>query len=214
MWSVRRQAAVLFVVGLVAGLATLFGPEERLGGVDLGATGAALFGLVLVAAVALFARGAEEIFPEGSSVAERRAWIGIFFIGFVLLSFLRFMWALAQVTELPQTLDAIYAKHFLQHLFGLILAWKLMAYLIARRAGGVPLDERDLNLEHVAERAGDVALTAIIIGCVCVLAFTPVEMLAWWLAPIVLANLLIGLLIARSLVEHLVLTFAYFAARR
>jgi uncharacterized membrane-anchored protein len=214
MWSARRQAAVILAVGAVTGLAALFGPAERWGGVDLGATGAALFTLTLLTAIVLFARRAEQIFPDDSSVAERRAWIGTLFIVLVLLSFLRFMWALSHEPDPPQILDYLFAKHFLQHLFSLIVAWKVLSHLIGRHAGAVQLDERDLRLEHAAVRVGDVALIAIIIACVCALAFVPAPLLAWWLAPIVLANLLLGLLIARGLVEHLVLTFAYIAARR
>ena len=214
MWSARRQAAAILAVGVVAGLAALFGPAERWGGVDLGATGAALVGLTLLAAIVLFARRAEQIFPDDSSVAERRAWIGTLFMVFVLLSFLRFMWALSHQPVPPRTLDDLYAKHFMQQLFGLLLAWQVMSYLIGRHAGAVQLDERDLRLQHSAARAGDLALTVIIVGCVCILALLPASMLAWWLAPIVLANLLIGLAVARSLVEHLVLAFAYFAARQ
>jgi hypothetical protein len=214
MWSVRRQAAVLLVIGVVAGFAALCGPAERWGGLDIGASGSALFALVLLAGIVLLARRGNEVFPEDSSVAEQRSWIGIFFIAFVLLSFLRFMWALSHQPVPPRTLDDLYAKHFMQHLFGLLLAWQVMSYLIGRHAGVVQLDERDLRLQHSASRAGDLALTAIIIGCVCTLALLPASMLAWWLAPIVLANLLIGLLIARSMVEHLVLALAYLAARR
>jgi hypothetical protein len=214
MWTARRQAAVLLGVGAVTGLLALFGPAERWGGVDLGATGAALFFLTLLAAIALFALRADQVFPEDFSVAERRAWIGILFVVLVLLSFLRFMWALSHEPAPAQTLDDLYAKHFLQHLFSLIVAWKVLSHLIGRPSGAVQLDERDLRLEHSAVRAGDVALTAIIIAGVCALAFVPAPSLAWWLAPIVLANLLIGLLIARALVEHVVLTCAYIAARR
>ena len=48
---------------------------------------------------------------------------------------------------------------------------------------------------------------------VVVLAAFPAAQLAWWLSPIVLANVLIGLLIAKSLVEYLALTLQYRAAR-
>ena len=76
-------------------------------------------------------------------------------------------------------------------------------------------DERDLRLRHRADRAGDWALTLIVINGIIVLASVPRELLSWWLAPIVLANVLIGLLIAKSLVEHVVLTLSYrsFAGR-
>ena len=217
MWSARRQAAVLLAIGIVTGLAALLAPAARIVGVDLGATGSALFGFVLLAYIVLFSRSADDVFPEDSSVAERRAWIGSLFLGLVLLSFLRFMWVLSHEPTLPATLDDFYARHFMQHLVGLVVAWQLLSYMVGRRAGTVQLDERDLRLQHAASRAGDWVLTVIVIVAVCALALLPAllpaPLLAWWLAPIVLANLLIGLLTARSLVERLVLTLAYRVAR-
>jgi hypothetical protein len=214
MWTARRQATALLTIGMVAGLATLFGPDERTGGVDVGATGASLFVLSLIAAMVLFALRSREIFPDDASVAEQRAWIGALFIGFILLDYLRFMWMVWQLPEPPPTPTAILASHFLRRLFVLIGVWAVISHLIGRQAGAVQTDERDLRLQNVSTRAGDMMLTLIIMACVCLLALTPAPLLEWWLSPIVLANVLIGLLIARSLVEHIVLTFAYFAARR
>jgi uncharacterized membrane protein len=213
MSSAQRQAAVLAGIALVTGLAALFGPAERWGGVDIGATGSALFGLTLVTSVIFFARR-PEVFPDNASVAEQRAWIGLLFIGFVLLSFLRFMGAVSHQPEAPRTINDLYALHFLQHLFSLLVAWQLISHLVGRHAGTIQLDERDLRLQHAAHRAGDWMLTVVLVACICALALLPASLLEWWLAPIVLANLLIGLLIGRSLVEHLVLTLAYWAARR
>jgi hypothetical protein len=214
MWSARRQASVLLAIGVLAGLATLFGPGERVGSVDVGASGAMVFVLSLIAAIVLFALRAHEVFPEDASVTEQRAWIGALFIGFVLLDYLRFMWTVWRLPEPPPTLDAVYALQFLRRLFVLIVVWEVISHLIGRRAGEVQTDERDLRLKNVSARAGDWSLTVIIVCCVCLLALTPAPLLTWWLSPIVLANVLIGLLIARSLVEHVVLTIAYFAARR
>jgi hypothetical protein len=214
MSKARRQGAVLVIAGGVAGLAALFAPAERWGGVDLGATGAALFVLALVAVIVLVARRAPELFPAQASVAEQRAWIGLVFIGWILLSFARFMWAMAQGSEPPQTLDQLYASHFMQRLFILIVAWEILSYLVGRRGDGVELDERDLRLKYSAARVADVALKATLIVCICVLALVPTALIGWWLAPIVLANLLIGVLIGRSVIEHAVLTGSYFLARR
>jgi hypothetical protein len=214
MWTARRQATALLAIGLAAGLAALFGPDERAGDVDVGATGAALFFLSLIAATVLFALRPHEVFPEDVSVGEQRAWIGALFIGFVLLAYLRLMWTMRQLPEPPSSATAVLASHFLRRLFVLIIAWAVISHLIGVRAGEVQTDERDLQLHDIATRAGDLSLTLIIVGCVCVLSFAPRVLLAWWLEPIVLANVFIGLLIARSLVEHIVLTFAYLAARR
>jgi hypothetical protein len=182
--------------------------------VDVGATGASLFVLSLIAALVLFALRSGEVFPEDASVAERRAWVGALFIGFVLLDYLRFMWMVWQLPEPPSTPIAILAAHFLRRLVVLISVWAVISHLIGRPAGVVQTDERDLRLQNVSARAGDLVLTLIIVGCVCLLALLPAALLEWWLSPLVLANVLIGLLIARALVEHVVLTFAYFAARR
>lgn len=214
MWTARRQATVLLTISVAAGLATLFGPDEPIGGVNVGATGASLFMLSLIAALVLFARRSGEVFPDDASVAEQRAWIGALFIGFVLLDYLRFMWMVWQLPEPPSTPMVVPASHFLRRLFVLISVWAVISHLIGRQAGVIQTDERDLRLQNVSARAGDLVLTLIIVGCVCLLGLTPAALLEWWLAPLVLANLLIGLLIARALVEHVVLTFAYFAARR
>jgi hypothetical protein len=154
------------------------------------------------------------VFPDDASVAEQRAWVGALFIGFVLLDYLRFMWAVWQLPEPPSTPAAVHAPEFLRRLFILIVVWETISHLIGRRAGEIQTDERDLRLKNVSSRAGGWSLTAVIVSCVCVLAVTPAPLLAWWLSPIVLANVLIGLLIGRSLVEQVVLTMAYFAARR
>ncbi len=47
MWTVRRVWAVFISLAVLACLANLFGPAERWWGVDLGATGAAVFHLAL-----------------------------------------------------------------------------------------------------------------------------------------------------------------------
>lgn len=69
----------------------------------------------------------------------------------------------------------------------------------------VELDERDLRMRHFAVRAGDWALTLGVIAVVVLLAFVPAERLAWWLLPLVAANMMIGFLLGRSFLEHALL---------
>jgi hypothetical protein len=213
MQSVRRQALILLFLGLLAAFAALFGPAEPWGPVDVGATGAALFTLVLAAAIWLFARHGDEVFAEEMSLVERRAWVGLIFLTIVLASFATQLWALSRHQLVPEGIGGLLSHQFTQRLGTLIIAWSLISYLIGRAAAGIEADERDLLLRHRADRAGDWALTLIVIASVCVLVSVPQSRLAWWLEPIVLANVLIGLLIARSFVEHLVLTYAYRAGR-
>jgi len=213
MWSVRRQAWVIAVVGGVGALAAILGPSDRWGGVDLGATGAALCVLALVAFIALCATRGDQVFPEHMSVAERRAWVGLAFITLILAKFMRQLWVLSGSAVVPEYIHGLFAHQFVQSLFTLIIGWAVISHLIGRAAGGLEADERDLRLRHRADRAGDWAFTLIVIAGICVLASVPAPMLAWWLSPIVLANLLIGLLIAKSLVEHVALALAYRAGR-
>jgi hypothetical protein len=209
MGSSGRQATILLVMGGLAALAALFGPDAAWGRVDLGAVGAALFMLTLGMAIWLFAARGEAVFPEDMSVAERRTWVGLAFISIVLLSFARHLWSLSLHDSAPQGPDSLFARHFVERLVPLIVAWSVISHLIGRRSGGIEIDERDLRLRHRADRASDWAFTLIVVAGIVVLAWAPPDWLAWWLAPIVLANLLIGLLIARSLFEHLVLAISY-----
>ena len=212
MWPARRLAKTLLLVGGFAALAALFAPAAPWGAVDLGATGAAVFMMSLAVAIWLFTVRGDSIFPDETSLAERRAWLGLVFVTVVLLSYTRQLWALSQGGQVPHGIEALFAHHFMQRLVTLVIAWSLLSYLLGRNAG-IEADERDLRLQRRADRAGDWALTLIVIGCVVVLAVVPAARLAWWLSPIVLANVLIGLLIARSLVEHFALTLQYRAAR-
>jgi hypothetical protein len=213
MWSARRQAWVLLVMGGLGALAAILGPSGRWSGVDIGATGAAVCVLTLIAAVVLFATRGDQVFPEHMSVAERRAWVGLAFITVILARFARQLWVLSGRAEVPEYLHGLFAHQFVQSLITLVIAWALISHLIGRDATGMQADERDRRLRHRADRAGDWAFTLIVIAGICVLASVPAPLLSWWLSPIVLANLLIGLLIAKSLVEHIALTLAYRAGR-
>jgi len=213
MRSVQRLAWVLLLVALAGTLGALFGPSGRWGGVDLGGTGAAVLMLALGGAVWLFAVRSDQVFPEHMSVSERRAWVGLAFIVVILASFARQLWVLSGSASIPESIHGLFAHQFIQRLITLIIAWSVISSLIGRRAGEVETDERDLRLRHRADRAGDWAFTLIVIAGICVLASIPAPLLAWWLSPIVLANLLIGLLIAKTLVEHVALALAYRAGR-
>jgi hypothetical protein len=213
MHSSQRLGAILLIGGVLAGSAALFGPDERVWGVDVGATGALLFAVVLGGAIWLFSVRGATVFPEEMSVAERRAWIGLVFVGFVLFVLARHLWMLWEHELVPRSPHDFFGRQFVQQLIVPLIVWGILSHLIGRAAGGVEEDERDLRLRRRADRAGDWTLTLIVIACISVLASVPAIHLEWWLAPIVLANVLIGLLIAKSLVEHIVLAAAYRFAR-
>jgi len=213
MHSSRRLAWILLSLGVVAAIAALFGPTERWGGIDIGATGASLFAGAMLCGIWLFVARGETVFPDDMSIAERRAWVGFLFIGIILLSFSRHLWMLWANEIAPVSHDQFVGRHFIQRLILLIIVWSVISHLIGRSSGGIEVDERDLRLRHRADRVGDWAFTLIVIGCIAVLASVPATLLAWWLDPIVLANVLIGLLIVKSFVEHAALTTSYRVGR-
>lgn len=205
----KRFVWGLLALGVVTAIAATFGPTTRWLGVDIGATGAALFMIAMGAAIWMFAVRGDTIFPDDMSVAERRAWVGLIFIGIILLSFARHLSVMSANAIVPDFSDRFFGRHFVQRLLAMIVIWSVIAHLIGRTAGGVEKDERDLRLRHRADRVGDWAFTLIVIAGISVLASVPAAYLEWWLEPMVLANVLIGLLIVKSFVEHIALAYTY-----
>jgi hypothetical protein len=209
MRTSRRLQCLLLLLGGATAIAAAFGPATPWNGVDIGATGATLFMAVLAAAIWFFAAKGDTMFPDDMSVAERRAWVGLVFVGIVLMTFARHLWLLWEHEIVPVSHQQFFGRHFVQRLVVLIVVWSVISHLIGRAAGGIEADERDFRLRHRADRVGSWAFTLIVIACISVLASVPAALLDWWLAPVVLANVLIGLLIVKSFVEHVALTFTY-----
>jgi len=214
MWSAARLWQVLVVMAAMAALATLFGPADRWWGVDIGATGASLFFLSVAGLITLLALRANEVFPEDWSLTERRSWVGLLVTALILVTFAKFIWVLAQVDPVPTRIGDLPGRQLYNLVVTMVIAWAICAHLLARGAGPVVEDERDLRLRIAADGAGDLALSLAIVGCVVLLATLPPTHLAWWLNPLVLGNVLIALLIARSLIENLAMVTLYARARR
>lgn len=214
MASVSRLAWVLLAVALLGAGASLFGPDERWWGVDLGATGAALFGFTLWSGAWLLAKQPDRVFSPAWPIAERRAWVGLLFVLLIFLNFARFMWMLAQ-HDAPASLAEMPSRHFMWNLFILLISWAVVSKTIGNDpANAVDFDERDQRIRHAADRAGDIVFTLIAINCIGLLIALPPQRLAWWLAPLIAANVLVGLLIAKSLAEHVYLVARYAWERR
>ena len=163
----------------------------------------------------LFAQFPDRIFSPDWSIAERRAWAALVFTLLIFLAYLRFMLHLASMSAVPVTLGDLPGDHFVWNLAVLFIGWAVVSATIRGRVPDViEADERDQRLRRAADRAGDWALTIIVIWCVGLLIGQPAERLAWWLAPMIAANVLIGILIAKSLVEHAYLVARYAWDRR
>lgn len=215
MAAVSRLAWGVLALALTGALASLFGPDARLWGVHLSSAGATVFGFTLWIGAWLFAQFPDRIFSPGWSIAERRAWAALVFILLIFLAYLRFMWHLGSMSTPPASLGELRGDHFIWNLGVLLIAWGVVSATIRGREPEVIVaDERDQRLRRAADRAGDWALTIIVIWCVGLLIGQPAERLAWWLAPLIAANVLIGILIGKSLVEHVYLVLRYAWDRR
>jgi len=215
MVSVTRLAWIILVLALVAAVAALLGPAERVWGVDIGSTGVTLFGFALWTGALLFARHPDEIFPPEWSIAERRAWAGLLFLTLVFVNFLKFMVILAHLDSPPVSIGELPSKYFMWILFVLLIAWAVVAKTLrGPQTELVELDERDLRMKRSADRAGDWTLTLVVIAVVLLLAYVPAAHLAWCLSPLIAAHALIGLLIGRAFVKNACLVACYAIERR
>lgn len=213
MASISRLAWVLLAVALFGGLVSLFDRVAPLWGVHVGSMGTALFGFAVWAGAWLLAKQPDRVFSAGWPIAERRAWAGLLFVLLIFLNFARFLWALAQVDP-PQSIGDMPTRHFIFNIFALLVAWAVVSKTIGTDpANAVDFDERDRRIQHAADRVSDVTFTLIVICCIGLLVALPAERLAWWLAPLVAANILIGMLIVRSLSEYVYLVVSYIRER-
>jgi hypothetical protein len=213
MASVSRLGWVLLVVAVIGATASLFGPHGPLWGVDVGATGTVLFVAALWSGAWLLARNPDRIFSSAWPIAERRAWVGLMFAVLIFLTYLRFMWALS-LHDAPESLSEMPSRHFIRNLIVLLIAWAVVAKTSGGDASnGVDFDERDDRIQRAADRAGDTAFTVISIGCIVLLVAMPAQRLEWWLAPLIAAQVLIGMLIVRTLSEYAYLVVSYIRER-
>ena len=213
--AVSRLACAVLALALMGALGALFGPQERWWGLDVGSLGSTLFGFALWIGAGIFAAWPERIFPPAWSIAERRAWAGLFFVLLIFIAYLRFMWAVAGMPDIPGTLRELPGDFFVWNVSTLLIGWAVVSSTLrGREPGVIESDERDLRFRRAADHVGDWALTILIAWCVGLLIGQTAERLAWWLAPLIAANVLVGILIAKTLVEHAYLVGRYAWERR
>lgn len=215
MAAISRLAWGVLLLALLAACTNLFAPDVEAWGLNVGSLGATVFGFTLWGGAWLFAAYPDRIFSPDWSIAERRAWAGLVFIFLIFLAYLRFMWHLASLSEPPADFRELPADHFVWNLTVLFIAWAVVSSTVRGKDKDViESDERDLRLRHSADRVGDWAFTIVIICCVGLLVGQPAERLTPFLAPLIAANVLIGILIAKSMAEHVYLVARYAWDRR
>lgn len=213
MASLSRLAWALLTLALLGATASLFAPAELWWGLDLASSGTVLFGLALWAGAWLLAKHPDRVFSSEWPIAERRAWAGLLIVLLIFLNFSRFMWVLAQ-NEPPQSIGDMPTRHFIFNIFTLLISWAVVSKTIGIDPGNaVDFDERDRRIQHAAERTSDLVFSLAVIGCIVLLLALPAQRLLFWLAPLVAAQILIGMFIVRSLSEYVHLVVSYVRER-
>ena len=178
-------------------------------GVDIGHVGSA----VLYAALLLFAihlsKHSDAVFQADAPLAERQAWVSVAFITLIACLWVNFIVDLPELGAYADLISNSASRAFSVHFGMLIAGWAIVTGMV-RSANGeeVELDERDLRIRHAANRAGSGLAAMLIIGLIGLLAIPP-ELLAPWLRPMIVANALIGLLIAHTLTQNVFIVMRY-----
>ena len=185
-----RLIACLLLAGV--GLALFFGGEYRDFDLPLGWVGTVLF----VAAVWLCVDAVHRI-PHSEDEAavahgEWQAWIGVAFVGAVIVASLLKADVFLPQVPIGQNPDAGAAGRGIGTLF---VAWLVLAYVLKQRwAGKVLEDERDTRIELVASQWGRAATAFCIIGIAVLLGFSDTERLREFSYPFIAQMLMLALL--------------------
>jgi hypothetical protein len=95
--------------------------------------------------------------------------------------------------------------HFGMSIFG----WMVMGSILRKQdSGGVQFDQRDLRIAHRASRVADGALALLVVWLVVALMALP-DQSRTWLRPLIAANVLVGVLVVRALVESICTLWGY-----
>jgi hypothetical protein len=203
-----RRTQALLVAAALGATAMFLGPDG-LHGIDLGLLGSAVF----YASVWLFAmhmaKFSAEVFPDEWSQLEKQAWVGTVFVALILLHIATLLVALPDLGLEADRLRNPATRPLWIKLGMLFFAWIVIGSTIRRQnSGPVPLDERDLRIAHAAARIADRSLALLVIWLVVILVALP-DQSRMWLRPLIAANVLIALLIARTLVENMCTVWRY-----
>lgn len=203
----RRLQALLAVAAL--GVAGMFLGGESWLGIDLGPVGASVLYAALWLFVIFLARYGREVFPEEWSPAEKQAWVALVFVALVSFNMANLLAALPDLGAAAEQLRNSATRPLWTNLGMLIVGWIIIAGMLrGQEAGNVERDERDLRIAHRASRLADGAMALLIIWLVVLLVALP-EQSRVWLRPLIAANVLIALLIARTLVENIYTVLRY-----
>lgn len=144
------------------------------------------------------------------SPGEWQAWIGLLFTAAILVYY---------ASRAPHMVAADgsmapEASVIGRHVALLVICWLVVMRVVRGHwRDRVDEDERDRQIQARATTWAHCGLSVFVLGLALMLAFSPLERLRW-AVPMALANILVGGLIATSLLEYLVTGIGYWRDRR
>lgn len=201
MTRIQRRVQVLLAIAALGAAGMFLGGEGGLG-VDLGPIGATLLYAALWVFVVHLGRYASQVFPEGWSLAEKRAWVALVFVTLISFHVVNLLVVLPDLGAEADQLRNSATRPLWINVGMLIFGWIVVSSMVRKQEGGdVELDERDLRIAHAGTRFADGITTLLILWLIVALVTLP-DYSRTWLRPLIAANVLIALLIARALVEN------------
>ncbi len=213
MAGLLRRTQILLSLAALGAAGMFFGPDGWFG-IDIGPVGAAALYAAIWLLVIQLSRSSTGIFPEDASPAERQGWVAMVFVLLISIHFLNFVAALPTMGAAADQISNPASRRFAFNLGLLLVTWIVVGSILrAQNTEGIEADERDLRIQHSAHRAAGGVMSAIIIGLVALLAIFPGHAQAW-MRPLIVGNVLLGLLIAHTLTESVYLVARYSRERR
>jgi hypothetical protein len=208
MTALHRRKWWLLSLAALGAAGMFLGPDGWLG-IDVGPVGSAVLYAALWLFVIHLSRHSDAVFPADAPLAERQAWVATGFVGLIALHYLNFLFALTSLGAEVDQISNSASRPFGVNLGMLIFGWIVVAGVVrSQNPDPVELDERDLRIQHAAGRAASGLMVMLMLGLVALLAIAP-QVFEAWTRPLIVANLLIGLLIAKTLTENVFAVVRY-----
>jgi len=206
-----RTQLIVWLVLAGVGLALFFSGEYRDIPLPLGWFGTFLFVVAIWFSVDAVHRIPHSDAEAAISPGEWQAWIGVAFVGAIIVSSLLEAHIFLPHVPIGQNPDASKAGEGIGTLF---VAWLVLAYVLKQRwAGKILTDERDAQIELAASQWGRGATAFVVIGIAVLLGFSDTARLQQFSYPYI-AQMLMTALLWGLWFDQLVAAILYWRDRR
>jgi uncharacterized membrane protein len=206
-----RTKLIVWLAASGIGLALFFGGEYRAIPFPVGWLGTCLFVAAVWLCVGLIHRIPHSDEEAQIAPGEWQAWVGIAFVGAVLIATIVKMHVFLPEVPIGHNPDASATGRSIGTLF---VAWLVLVHVLKKRWTGTVLeDERDVRIQLVAGQAARTVTAVCVIGIAVLLGFSDTARLREFSYPYIAQLLMQGLLWG-ALVEQLAKAILYWRDRR